>query len=48
MSLLVPTNCRTFLQYAEKLFNQEVNIQKTDVVRDRHFQDTLKSETRNN
>ena len=53
MSLLVPTNCKTFLQYSGKvftphMFSQAVDIQRIAVVCVRHFQDSLKSETRNN
>ena len=49
----VPKNCKHFLQYTSEVFipyihSQAVNIQRTDVVWDCHFQDSLKSETRNN
>ena len=50
--MLVPTNCKIFLQYPSEVFipyirSQAVKIQRIDVVCDRYFQDSLKSETRN-
>ena len=52
----VPKNCKHFLQYTSEVFipyiyniySQAVNIQRTDVVWDCHFQDSLKPGTRNN
>ena len=51
--MLVPTNYKTFLQYASQVFipyirSQPVNIQRTYVVWDRFFRDNLKSQKRNN
>ena len=53
INMLVLTNCKNFLQYASEVFipfirSQAVNIQRIDVVWDRYFQDSFKSETRNN
>ena len=49
----MPATCKAFVQCAIKVFisficSQVVNIQKVNVVWDRHFQDILKSEGRNN
>ena len=53
IKMLVAKNCKTFLQYASKVFipyicSQAVIIQMIYVVWDCYFQDSLKSETRNN
>ena len=51
--MLVPTNCKNFLQHAIEVFipyirSQAVNIKRIDVLWDHYFQDSLTSETRNN
>lgn len=51
--MLVLKNYKTFLQYVGKVLiphinSQAVNIKRIGVVWDRHFQDNLKLETRNN
>lgn len=51
INMLVPTNYKNFLQHAIEVFilyirSQAVNIQRIDVEWDRHFQDSVKSETR--
>lgn len=52
INMLVPTNCKNFLQHAIEVFipyirSQTVNIQRIDVLSDHYFQESLKSETRN-
>lgn len=52
INMLVPTNCKNFLQHAIEVFipyirSQTVNIQRIDVLSDHYFQESLKSETGN-